>query len=138
MGGLITPENGQVAIFNATVIPLLVFTLIAVPLRLLSRKIAHTAFWWDDGLIIIGEVSSTPALFTVTVVELTALQLVLAGGFVSQTYGKLACKMNQRTLKIIVVKAGAGQHLGAIGLDKLELFLKARLAVTPFHQLQPC
>lgn len=56
MIGLIRPEDDQGTIFVATAIGLLVLTLIAIILRLLSRWIAKVGLWWDDYLILFSEV----------------------------------------------------------------------------------
>ena len=55
-GALIRPEDGQVGLFDKTVIALLVVTLVALPLRFLSRRIAQAGLWWDDYLILLSEV----------------------------------------------------------------------------------
>ena len=56
MGAMIRPEDDQRNLFVATAMSLLVLTMVAIILRLLSRWIAKVGLWWDDFLILLGEV----------------------------------------------------------------------------------
>ena len=54
---MITPEEGQTTVFQATIISLLVITFVAIVLRVISRVVAKLGLWWDDYLVLLSEVS---------------------------------------------------------------------------------
>ena len=56
MGAMIRPEDDQRTLFIATTMSLLVLTVVAIVLRLISRWIAKVGLWWDDYLVLFGEV----------------------------------------------------------------------------------
>lgn len=87
MGAMIRPEDDQRNLFVATAMSLLVLTVVATILRLLSRWIANVGLWWDDYLILFGEVSCIRRLVVSRRETLMPFQLVLIAAFTVNVVG---------------------------------------------------
>ena len=95
MGAMIRPENDQRTLFVATAMSLLVLTVVAVILRLLSRWVANVGLWWDDYLALFGEVSVIRRLVVWRKETLMPPQLVLIAAFTVNIVGN-ATKFKKR------------------------------------------
>ena len=87
MGAMIRPEDDQRTLFVATAMSLLVLTVVAILLRFLSRWIANVGLWWDDYLILLGEVGAFIDS-SAEKKELMASQLVLIAAFSANIVGR--------------------------------------------------
>lgn len=128
MGALIRPQDDQGTVFVATAMGLLVLTVIAIILRLLSRWTAKVGLWWDDYLILLSEVD----FFAGVLLDVcdTNVSPVPAGSGIHRRFAWYYWQLKSEKLLLTLIGVSAGQHLQHNRLEKLD----AQLRVRDFHE----